>query len=91
MSTMNWEGTRLAGTEAIVEKLTSLPFTKVAHKITTTDALQSLPNVPAVVIMVTGQLLVDDETKPQQFSQTFQLVNDNGFFIFNEIFRLNYA
>ncbi|KAJ1725301.1 Nuclear transport factor 2 [Coemansia erecta] len=91
MSMMTWEGTQLRGGEAIIEKLASLPFQRVAHKITTTDAQQSLPNVNAVIILVTGQLLVDEETKPQQFSQTFQLVEDNGFFVYNDVFRLNYA
>ncbi|KAJ2089390.1 Nuclear transport factor 2, partial [Coemansia sp. S142-1] len=63
----------------------------VAHKVTTIDTQPSLPNVNAVVIAVTGQLLVDDETKPQQYTQLFQLVEDGGFFIYNDIFRLNYA
>ncbi|KAJ2720045.1 Nuclear transport factor 2 [Coemansia sp. Benny D115] len=91
VSMMTWEAQQLQGVEQIVEKLVSLPFQKVAHQITTIDAQQSLPNVNAIVIMVTGQLLVDDETKPQHFSQTFQLVEDNGFFVYNDIFRLNYA
>ncbi|KAJ2640355.1 Nuclear transport factor 2 [Coemansia sp. RSA 1694] len=69
----------------------SLPFQRVAHKVTTIDAQPSLPNVNAVVIAVTGQLLVDEETKPQQYTQLFQLVEENGFFIYNDIFRLNYA
>ncbi|KAJ2035184.1 Nuclear transport factor 2 [Coemansia sp. S3946] len=64
---------------------------RVAHKVTTIDTQPSLPNVNAVVIAVTGQLLVDDETKPQQYTQLFQLVEDGGFFIYNDIFRLNYA
>ncbi|KAJ1812359.1 Nuclear transport factor 2 [Coemansia sp. RSA 2598] len=91
MSMMTWENSSLQGTEAIIEKLTSLPFQRVAHKVTTIDAQQSLPGVNAIIILVTGQLLVDEETKPQQFSQTFQLVEDNGFFVYNDIFRLNYA
>ncbi|KAJ2043292.1 Nuclear transport factor 2 [Coemansia sp. RSA 455] len=91
MSMMSWEGTQMQGAKNIVEKLVSLPFTRVAHKVTTIDTQPSLPNVNAVVIAVTGQLLVDDETKPQQYTQLFQLVEDGGFFIYNDIFRLNYA
>ncbi|KAJ1944912.1 Nuclear transport factor 2, partial [Kickxella alabastrina] len=64
---------------------------KVQHKITTVDAQQSLPGVNAILILVTGQLLVDEETNPQQFSQTFQLVENEGFFIYNDVFRLNYS
>ncbi|KAJ2464286.1 Nuclear transport factor 2 [Coemansia sp. RSA 2322] len=55
------------------------------------DVQPSLPNVNALIIAVTGQLLVDEETKPQQYSQMFQLVEDNGYFVYNDIFRLNYA
>ncbi|KAJ2052127.1 Nuclear transport factor 2 [Coemansia sp. S2] len=91
MSMMSWEGTQMQGPKNIVEKLVSLPFTRVAHKVTTIDTQPSLPNVNAVVIAVTGQLLVDDETKPQQYTQLFQLVEEGGFFIYNDIFRLNYA
>ncbi|KAJ2018534.1 Nuclear transport factor 2 [Coemansia sp. S100] len=91
MSMMSWEGTQMQGAKNIVEKLVSLPFTRVAHKVTTIDTQPSLPNVNAVVIAVTGQLLVDDETKPQQYTQLFQLVEEGGFFIYNDIFRLNYA
>ncbi|KAI8319323.1 nuclear transport factor 2 [Martensiomyces pterosporus] len=91
VSMMSWEGQQFQGAKNIVEKLASLPFQKVAHKITTIDAQPSLPNVTAVVITVTGQLLIDEEINPQQYTQTFQLVEDNGFFVFNDIFRLNYA
>ncbi|KAJ1734477.1 Nuclear transport factor 2 [Coemansia biformis] len=91
VSMMTWEGTQLQGAKDIVEKLTSLPFQQVAHKVTTIDVQPSLPGVNAIIIVVTGQLLVDEETKPQQFTQLFQLVEDNGFFIYNDIFRLNYA
>ncbi|KAI7833428.1 putative nuclear transport factor 2 [Kickxella alabastrina] len=91
MSMMTWESSQIQGAQAIVEKLVSLPFQKVQHKITTVDAQQSLPGVNAILILVTGQLLVDEETNPQQFSQTFQLVENEGFFIYNDVFRLNYS
>ncbi|KAJ2777958.1 Nuclear transport factor 2 [Coemansia javaensis] len=91
VSMMTWEGSQIQGAAGIVEKLVSLPFQRVAHKVTTIDAHPSLPGAKAILIVVTGQLLVDEETKPQQFSQTFQLVEDNGFFVHNDIFRLNYA
>ncbi|KAJ1963665.1 Nuclear transport factor 2 [Dipsacomyces acuminosporus] len=91
MSLLTWEGQQFQGAKSIIEKIGSLPFQKVAHKITTVDAQPSLPGVNAVVITVTGQLLIDEEVNPQQFTQTFQLVEDNGFFVYNDIFRLNYA
>ncbi|KAJ1662208.1 Nuclear transport factor 2 [Coemansia sp. RSA 1813] len=91
VSMMTWEGSPYQGAENIMEKISSLPFQRVAHKITTIDVQPSLPNVKSVVIVVTGQLLVDEETKPQQYTQMFQLVEDNGYFIYNDVFRLNYA
>ncbi|KAI9505602.1 Nuclear transport factor 2 [Coemansia spiralis] len=91
MSMMSWEGVPFQGANNILEKLASLPFQRVAHKITTIDVQPSLPGITAAVIVVTGQLLVDEETKPQQYTQMFQLVEDNGYFIYNDVFRLNYA
>ncbi|KAJ1949713.1 nuclear transport factor 2 [Linderina pennispora] len=91
VSMMSWEGQQFKGANDIVEKLVSLPFTRVVHKVTTMDAQPSLPGVTAIVITVTGQLQIDDEQKPMQYTQSFQLVDDNGFFVYNDIFRLNYA
>ncbi|KAJ2477073.1 Nuclear transport factor 2 [Coemansia sp. RSA 2131] len=91
VSMLTWEGTQLQGAPNIVEKIVSLPFQRIAHKVTTIDAQPSLPNTNSVIINVTGQLMFDDEPQPQQFTQTFQLVDHEGFFIFNDIFRLNYA
>ncbi|KAJ2514411.1 Nuclear transport factor 2 [Coemansia sp. RSA 2049] len=91
VSMMTWEGSQFRGSENILEKIVSLPFQRVAHKLTTIDVQPSLPNVKAAIIVVTGQLLVDEETKPQQYTQMFQLVEDNGYFIYNDVFRLNYA
>ncbi|KAJ2666493.1 Nuclear transport factor 2 [Coemansia sp. RSA 1199] len=86
VSMLTWEGTQLQGAPNIVEKIV-----RIAHKVTTIDAQPSLPNTNSVIINVTGQLMFDDEPQPQQFTQTFQLVDHEGFFIFNDIFRLNYA
>ncbi|KAJ1830534.1 Nuclear transport factor 2 [Coemansia sp. RSA 2711] len=90
MSMMTWEGVQVTGAVGIVDKL-SLPFQRIQHKVTTIDAQPSLPGTETMIICVTGQLLIDEETQPQQFTQMFQLVNDNGFFVYNDIFRLNYA
>jgi hypothetical protein len=44
-----------------------------------------------IIIMVTGNIAIDNENK-QRFSQAFQLLNINGnYAIFNDIFRLNYG
>ncbi|KAG6898249.1 Nuclear transport factor 2 [Termitomyces sp. T32_za158] len=91
-SMLTWEGTPIAGSNAIAEKLTSLPFSKVQHKVTTLDAQPSSPSVSSLIVSVTGLLVVDDSTNPLQFSQIFQLIPDgSSYYVYNDIFRLNYG
>ncbi|RDX52747.1 nuclear transport factor 2 [Polyporus arcularius HHB13444] len=91
-SMLSWEGTPIQGANAISEKLTTLPFEKVQHKVTTLDAQPSSPTVASLIVSVTGLLVVDDSTNPLQFSQVFQLIPDGGsYYVFNDIFRLNYG
>ncbi|KAI9454299.1 hypothetical protein BJY52DRAFT_1285103 [Lactarius psammicola] len=91
-SMLTFEGTPIQGTSGIIEKLTSLPFTKVVHKVTTLDTQPSSPSVSSLIVSVTGLLLVDDGTNPLQFSQVFQLIPEGGsYYVLNDIFRLNYG
>ncbi|KDR81855.1 hypothetical protein GALMADRAFT_240106 [Galerina marginata CBS 339.88] len=91
-SMLTFEGTPIQGNTAITEKLESLPFAKVQHKVTTLDAQPSSPNVASVLVSVTGLLLVDDSENPLNFSQVFQLMPEgNTYYVFNDIFRLNYG
>ncbi|KAI9275607.1 hypothetical protein BDA99DRAFT_191475 [Phascolomyces articulosus] len=90
-SMLTFEGQQFSGANAITEKLVSLPFQKVAHRISTIDAQPSNAS-GTILVSVTGQLLVDEEQNPQMFSQTFHLVPEGGsYWVFNDIFRLNYA
>lgn len=90
-SMLTFETSQLQGTKNIVEKLVSLPFQKVGHRITTLDAQPASPNGD-VLVMITGDLLIDDEQNPQRFSQVFHLIPDgNSYYVFNDIFRLNYS
>ncbi|PVV00481.1 hypothetical protein BB560_005136 [Smittium megazygosporum] len=80
------------GAASIAEKLGSLPFQKVLHKVTTYDVQPSNAQGSSILVLVTGQLLIDEERNPQQFSQCFNLSNEGGsWFVQNDIFRLNYA
>ncbi|KAI8909633.1 hypothetical protein EDD86DRAFT_205912 [Gorgonomyces haynaldii] len=92
-STLSFEGQHFQGTQAIIEKLTALPFQKVAHQVVTVDSQFSTPQVPGpILVTVTGRLLVDEETNPMNFTQTFHLVPEgNTFYVYNDIFRLNYG
>jgi len=91
-SMLSFEGIQTQGAQAIVEKLTSLPFSSVQHKVTTCDAQPSSPTIPSLIVSVTGLLVVDDSPNPLQFSQVFQLIPDGGsYYVLNDIFRLNYG
>ncbi|RUP47953.1 hypothetical protein BC936DRAFT_145140 [Jimgerdemannia flammicorona] len=92
LSTLSWEGEQFIGANNIVAKLVGLPFQRVVHKVATVDAQPANPSAPTLIVLVTGQLLIDDETNPQHFSETFQLVQEGtNFWIYNSIFRLNYG
>ncbi|KAL4969750.1 nuclear transport factor 2 family protein [Aspergillus stella-maris] len=90
-SMLTFETSATQGTASIVEKLTSLPFQKVQHQIATLDAQPSNPQ-GGILVLVTGALLVDDEQKPMNYTQTFQLLPDGAgsYFVFNDVFRLIY-
>ncbi|KAJ2161326.1 Nuclear transport factor 2 [Coemansia sp. RSA 552] len=91
-SMLTWEGNQFCGNAAIMEKLLTLPFQRIAHKVTTIDTQPSVPGANSIIVCVTGQLQIDDEPRPQQFTQFFQLVDrDGSVYIHNDIFRLNYA
>ncbi|TQS38888.1 hypothetical protein Golomagni_00602 [Golovinomyces magnicellulatus] len=95
-SMLTFESTSVQGAKAIAEKLSSLPFQKVKHAISTLDAQPSGPN-GEILILVTGQLLltrgemqVDDEERAINYSQAFQLFPDGPgqYYVFNDIFKL---
>ncbi|KAK3901628.1 nuclear transport factor 2 [Staphylotrichum tortipilum] len=87
-SMLTFESAQSLGAQSITEKLVSLPFQKVQHQAGEPDA-QPTPN-GGIIILVTGQLVVDDESRPLPYSQAFQLCQDaNGqWFIFNDVFKL---
>ncbi|CAB4375264.1 unnamed protein product [Rhizophagus irregularis] len=75
-SMLTFEGAPFKGVNDIIGKLTSLPFQQVAHRIATLDAQPSINN--GIIVMVTGELLIDQETNATRFSQAFQLIPDSG-------------
>ncbi|KAK3953673.1 hypothetical protein QBC32DRAFT_112559 [Pseudoneurospora amorphoporcata] len=87
-SMLTFEGAQSLGAQAIAQKLTSLPFQKVKHEYGPPDAQPTANG--GIVILVTGQLIVDDEQRPLGFSQAFQLTQDASgqWFVFNDIFKL---
>ncbi|CAM1502045.1 Fc.00g040290.m01.CDS01 [Cosmosporella sp. VM-42] len=91
-SMLTFESASVLGATAITEKLTSLPFEKVKHQVSTLDAQPTMVD-GGIVILVTGQLLVDEEQRPMNYTQAFQLARDpNGqYFVFNDLFKLVYG
>ncbi|KAI0303279.1 hypothetical protein B0F90DRAFT_1709666, partial [Multifurca ochricompacta] len=57
-SMLTFEGVPVKGAAAIVEKLTSLPFQTVHHKVVTCDAQPSSQSIASLIVSVTGLLLV---------------------------------
>ncbi|KAL7419791.1 Nuclear transport factor 2 [Cryptotrichosporon argae] len=91
-SMLTWENTPIQGAPAIIEKLKSLPFEKVQHRVLTLDAQPASASVAAILVLVTGQLLVDDGQNVLQYSQMFHLIPDGGsYFVQNDVFRLVYG
>ncbi|PNY23538.1 Nuclear transport factor 2, partial [Tolypocladium capitatum] len=91
-SMLTFESTSVLGANAIVEKLSSLPFEKVKHHVSTLDAQPSMVG-DGIVILVTGQLLVDEEQRPMNYTQAFQLAREPSgqYFVFNDLFKLVYG
>ncbi|KAJ3493316.1 hypothetical protein NLG97_g4808 [Lecanicillium saksenae] len=90
-SMLTFESASVLGAKGIVEKLTSLPFEKVKHQVSTLDAQPGMIE-GSVVILVTGQLLVDEEQRPMNYTQAFQLAQEGGqYFVFNDVFKLVYG
>ncbi|KAL8732869.1 MAG: hypothetical protein Q9166_002470 [cf. Caloplaca sp. 2 TL-2023] len=91
-SMLTFESASVQGTSGIVDKLVNLPFQKVQHQISTLDAQPSNAE-GGIIVMVTGALKVDDEERPMNYTQVFQLLPDGAgsYFVFNDMFKLIYG
>ncbi|KAJ6032547.1 nuclear transport factor NTF-2 [Penicillium herquei] len=96
LSMFTFETVSIMGAQAIVKNLTKLltkeilqelPFQKVKHQVKTLDAQPSHGN--SIVILVTGALLADEEQRPMNYTQYFELMPENGsYWVQNDISRL---
>ena len=83
---LTWEGTHFHGKEAIAGKLTNLPFKRIKHIITEQDCQPTVDS--CILIMVFGQLQVDDDP-PMAFHEVFMLKSqDRMWACTNDVFRL---
>ncbi|CAO1601685.1 Nuclear transport factor 2 [Xanthoria calcicola] len=91
-SMLTFESASVLGTSEIVEKLVGLPFSKVKHQVRTLDA-QPSSGEGGIIVMVTGALVVDEEERPMNYTQVFQLLPDGAgsYFVYNDMFKLIYG
>jgi hypothetical protein len=50
-----------------------LPFSNIVHKVLTLDAQPASSSIAAIMVLVTGQLLVDEGQNVLQYSQMFHV------------------
>ncbi|KAH7670256.1 Nuclear transport factor 2 domain-containing protein [Dioscorea alata] len=90
-SMLTFEGSKIQGAAAIAAKLTGLPFQQCHHSISTIDCQPSGPS-GGIIVFVSGLLQLAGEQHALKFSQMFHLMpGPTGFYVLNDIFRLNYA
>ncbi|TEB36160.1 nuclear transport factor 2 [Coprinellus micaceus] len=89
-SMLTFEGQPFQGTQAIIEKLTSLSFQKVAHQVSSMDVQPSSDG--KILVHVCGFLQVDGGENHLPYNQVFQLVPEGStYYVLNDMFRLNLA
>lgn len=85
-SMLTFEGEQFMGQEAIYGKLSS--FGQVTHKINTLDVQPSANN--GIIAVVSGELSIEGGN-PLMFNEVFHLQagGAQGYFVLNDLFRLN--
>lgn len=92
-SMLTFENDKIQGKNNIVNKLLNLPMQQIKHAITTIDAQPTAGG--GILVFVCGNLAIDNSNQPLKFSQVFSLMpiqgQQGGFFVLNDLFRLNYC
>jgi hypothetical protein len=91
-SMLTFEGEKVVGSQAISDKLNGLCFQQCQHLVSTIDC-QPSGLVGGMVVFVSGNLQLPDEEHLLKFAQMFHLLPtpQGTYYVFNDIFRLNYA
>ncbi|KAI5866131.1 NTF2-like protein [Durotheca rogersii] len=90
-SVLTFESASFKGAQGIIEKLQSLPFQQIKHQVSTIDPQPGL-GPGHILVLVTGQLLVDEEQRPMSYAQSFYLVPEGpSYYVHNDIFKLVYG
>ncbi|KAJ7391956.1 Nuclear transport factor 2 [Desmophyllum pertusum] len=88
-SMLTFEGAQFQGSDAIIKKLTSLPFQAIAHVLSTIDCQPTVSL--GIIVFVVGQLKTDNDA-PHTFNQCFHLKpkpDGSTYYVFNDMFRLS--
>mmetsp|Transcript_25334 Transcript_25334/g.55036 ORF Transcript_25334/g.55036 Transcript_25334/m.55036 type:complete len:124 (+) Transcript_25334:78-449(+) len=90
-SMLTFEGQKFQGAQAILGKLTTLPFGACKVIISTKDCQPSVSG--GILVFVTGSVQTEGENQaPLKFSQVFHLMQvGSNFVVTNDMFRLNYG
>ncbi|EHK23696.1 uncharacterized protein TRIVIDRAFT_186251 [Trichoderma virens Gv29-8] len=93
-SVLTFESQKFEGVQAILEKLTSLPFKMSGHQLSTLDAQLASGDL---LILITGKLKIDEDENLINFVQNFKVSVSQGpggeitgFTVKNDIFKLVY-
>ena len=83
---LTYEGEQFLGTQSICEKLGGLP--NISHKISLADYQPTNSN--GIIAFVIGTLTIDGGNE-MAFTHVFHLAvgGQNGYYVHNDIFRLN--
>ena len=88
-SQLTFQNNFCQGSEAIMQKIMSLPFQSIRHIVDDISCHQiQATQVPMVLIHVYGKLSIDGDN-PMAFTETFILANNNNnWFVLNDIMKL---
>eukprot|EP00483_Globobulimina_turgida_P008872 UN08890 len=82
---MTYEGSQHKGQKSIMQKLTSLQFKTIKHETKTMDVQPS--GAGGLIIVVTGDLFIDESKNGIKFCEIFHLMKENNsFWIHNLVF-----
>lgn len=89
-SMLTFEGSKVQGAQAIVEKLVALPFQQCQHVISTVDCQPSGP-ASGVLVFVSGSLQLAGEQHALKFSQVLCFLDSYCFFLKYVTFEVQFV
>jgi len=92
-SMLTFEGDKFQGRNNIMKKLTNLNIQSIKHQVTSFDVQPTVGN--GLIVFVCGNLAVDQNQNALKFAEVFTLQpipnQPGGYYVLNDVFRLNYC